>query len=334
MIASPKRYALSVALLLAAAPLNAWAQQPAPPQHAPQPPVNPGIEPTPAQRDLNQRAIEAANAKDFERAVRLFQSSLDLGPLNITYLNLGRAHQRAGQCIEAEAAYYKAIDAVTPKVASPSQADMDTAVKKFLVELKNECPGYVTVSCQPASMTLYVNDQGPSPCDGKLTPLPRGQYTVYGEMNGQKTRSEVFTLEGLQQVRVNLSLTVVESKVVEVQERIIERAVEGPEKTIIIREVAPPPPPQSNVAAWVNVGIGAALVVGGLLWDTCMFSRSSRVTDRSRFRSQAEWQDSLDNSRARWCDHTYNGKFDALDIAPIGLYVVGAGLLLNGVFRF
>ena len=47
-------------------------------------------EPTEAQIEMNAKAIEAVNQKDYAKAIKLFQASIALGELNITYLNMAR----------------------------------------------------------------------------------------------------------------------------------------------------------------------------------------------------------------------------------------------------
>mgnify|MGYP002633194949 CR=1 FL=1 len=87
--------------------------------------------PSDTQIKLYEEGAAAFQAGEFEKAVRLFQASIDLGPLNLTYLNLGRALFRLDRCEEARDALDKARSA--PRVANPPpEAVMDKIVEYSL----------------------------------------------------------------------------------------------------------------------------------------------------------------------------------------------------------
>jgi tetratricopeptide (TPR) repeat protein len=95
------------------------------------------VEPTEEQKALNDKGVKALIAKDYERAVALLNESLALGEFNITYLNLGRAYQKLGQCEEARNAYLSAVSA--PAVEEPAQRIVDAKADQYLTELEEEC---------------------------------------------------------------------------------------------------------------------------------------------------------------------------------------------------
>lgn len=95
------------------------------------------VEPSTGQQTLNDEGVKAMIDEDYERAVKLLQESLALGDLNITYLNLGRAYQKQGKCLEAQDAYLSAISA--PAVNDPPQRLIDAKADKYLGELRQEC---------------------------------------------------------------------------------------------------------------------------------------------------------------------------------------------------
>lgn len=99
--------------------------------------AQPTVEPSSAQLELNNRGVQAIVAKQYETAVRLFRSSTDLGELNITYVNMGRAYQYMGECENAEAAYDKALEA--PAVASPSPDKIAAVIARYRMELDESC---------------------------------------------------------------------------------------------------------------------------------------------------------------------------------------------------
>jgi hypothetical protein len=87
--------------------------------------------PTDTQLKLYEEGALAFGAGEYEKAARLFQASIDLGPLNVTYLNLGRALFRLDRCEEARDALDAARSA--PRVADPPhEAVMDKIVEYSL----------------------------------------------------------------------------------------------------------------------------------------------------------------------------------------------------------
>jgi tetratricopeptide (TPR) repeat protein len=95
------------------------------------------VTPTDKQTALNTAAVEAIKNEEYEQAVKLLRRSLELGEMNITYLNLGRAHQRLDECGAAEAAYLEALSA--PPVRNPSAFLVEKKVEQYLQELEDEC---------------------------------------------------------------------------------------------------------------------------------------------------------------------------------------------------
>lgn len=114
---------------------EAYAQEPE--GEGAEPEVGAPVEPSAGQKTLNDEGVQALIAKDYERAVALLNESLALGELNITYLNLGRAYQKLGQCVEAKKAYLNAVSA--PVVEEPAQRIVDAKADQYLAELEEEC---------------------------------------------------------------------------------------------------------------------------------------------------------------------------------------------------
>jgi hypothetical protein len=159
---------------------------------------------TEAQFDMNRAGVEAVIAGDFDRAIQLFKGSLALGELNITYLNLGRAHQRAGHCRDAATAYQSVVDA--PKVASPTPREVEALARQFYSELERDCPGEIVVTCSPANIELYVNTRGPLPCDGKPMEVRPGEIVIKGVL-GEDEEETLVTVKALERVEVSLTIT-------------------------------------------------------------------------------------------------------------------------------
>ncbi|MFP4596685.1 MAG: tetratricopeptide repeat protein [Persicimonas sp.] len=94
-------------------------------------------EPSGDQVRLNQAAVEAIVAEDFEKAAKLLESSLELGEHNVTWLNLGRAYQKLGRCKDAKNAYLSAVSA--PAVKEPSPKLVNAKAEQYLEEVEESC---------------------------------------------------------------------------------------------------------------------------------------------------------------------------------------------------
>ena len=108
------------------------------------------VEPTAAQLQLNEQGYEAFLAEDWERAIRVYQELLDLGPLNTAYASLGFSLFKAGRCEEAREAYDLAETA--PQVVDPPPKQVASILAKYREKLYGECPGHIVVECRPHSM--------------------------------------------------------------------------------------------------------------------------------------------------------------------------------------
>jgi hypothetical protein len=101
--------------------------------------------PSEKQRELNRDAYSAMKSAQIDVAVRLYGESLAIAPLNVTFLNLGRAHQKAGHCDEAWSAFDRVSAA--PAVDKPAPEKIAAAHRKFTNELVASCPTRIEVRC-------------------------------------------------------------------------------------------------------------------------------------------------------------------------------------------
>ena len=94
-------------------------------------------EPTEEQLDLNDEAVKSLIDGDPERAVTLLKKSLALGEYNVTYLNLGRAYQKLGNCTEGRRSLHKAQTA--PALKAPKRSFVTAKANEYLAELEEDC---------------------------------------------------------------------------------------------------------------------------------------------------------------------------------------------------
>jgi tetratricopeptide (TPR) repeat protein len=94
--------------------------------------------PTPEQKRLNDQAVQALTYDNYAKAISFLEEALYIGELNVSYLNLGRAYQKLGECPKARAALESVPDA--PKVAKPPPKFVEKKAREYLAELPEECP--------------------------------------------------------------------------------------------------------------------------------------------------------------------------------------------------
>lgn len=229
-----------------------------------------GVSPTAGQEQLNDQAVEAAISGNFDKAVRLFRASLDLGELNVTYLNLGRALFKLGQCAEADEAYGKALTA--PRVTSPTPAEIEKFVADYRGEFEEKCPGTVRIACVPDTLKFSVDDGIERVCRGTVQ-LPPGMHTFTALYDDQRI---------VRQVRVSAMST--QSVRLEAEHDIETK--------------------RSTVAtwAWISSGVGGALVLTGLLIDGAVigpdFDKYEEAAANNNAATYHDLKDTLDSEQS------------------------------------
>lgn len=94
-------------------------------------------EPTEEQLELNDRAVRALSEGDMVTAVNLLEESNQIGPLNVTYLNLGRAYQQLDDCERARSAFEAVAEA--PRLAKPSPELVERKAGEYIDEWEETC---------------------------------------------------------------------------------------------------------------------------------------------------------------------------------------------------
>jgi hypothetical protein len=163
------------------------------------------VTPDPLQFDLYKQGADAYKGQEYQKAIEFFEASLVIGPLNITYLTLGRSFFKTGQCDKASEAYAKARSA--PKIASPTPMQVLGKIEEYVAELPGACPAYLKLTCVPADLEVYVDGQGPSSCDETIALLP-GKHTVRVERDGEFEEQKV-DVAGMDKLRLKFDLAAV-----------------------------------------------------------------------------------------------------------------------------
>ena len=150
-------------------------------------------EPTEEQRQLDEKAYRAMKAGDTAAAIRHYRASLEIKPLNVTYLNLGRVFQKRGECEEAWT-HYDAVE-TAPRVSKPSPTAVHSALEKYRSELATQCPTRLEVECADpdANVSLGGGPDQPCPSDVEVSP---GEHEVVVRLGPHAERKTVEAVPG------------------------------------------------------------------------------------------------------------------------------------------
>lgn len=250
------------------------------------------IEPSEGQLDLNERGVDSIAEGEFERAIRLFEASLDLGELNVTHTNLGRAYQHAGECEKAEIHFAKALDA--PRATEPTPDQIKTAIAAYREEMEETCPGHLDVECSPEEIAVFIDGEGPRACTEEPHPLYPGRYEVVGEYAEHEV-SETVDIAAMTTHTVELDLSHVE----------VDEDIEAPdvveEPVAEVEDIeSPDAAGGSSTKSWVMLTGSTLSLAGGVALDT--------IPESSR-----------------------NGQVDPINFVPVGLYAATATMVWLGI---
>jgi hypothetical protein len=150
------------------------------------------IQLTESQKEYNDRGVQLILEGEYEEAIGMLLSSLQLGDVNVTYLNLGRAYFHAGRCDASRQAYMKAE--LAPAVETPSLADFAELLGRFRQDLEGRCTSKIRFRCFPGNVTVRLPGRAPVSCQDSINVIP-GRYEVLGQWGEEKVGKEVEVLE-------------------------------------------------------------------------------------------------------------------------------------------
>lgn len=219
-----------------------------------------------AQVALDEQARAAAADGRLEQSIVLLKSALELGELNILYLNLGRAQFKAGRCQAALTSYAKALTAPSaPSPPAPAPAEIATAVERYRAELATSCPGYLKVTCDPDDRDIEVRVGAASLSCGQMIELAPGEHTVLGRRGDEQIEVTV-KVAAMSEVSVPLSFETSKPEPVAAPPPgpppVVKAAppVIDPSPPAVVRDEAPG---KRQVYSWVLASSGGVLLVGG-----------------------------------------------------------------------
>ncbi len=250
------------------------------------------VVPTSAQLELNDAGVQAIIAEDYELAVKLFDSSLALGPINITFVNRGRALQHAGKCERAEESYEAAYSA--PTMTEPSAANVAATIERYRAELREECPGKVLLECDPVTLQVSIDGESLGSCPQEPIELSKGEHHIRGTSMGKSVET-VVDIAPLKLRRLTLKLDADTLTASGIQAADSSDGV----RPLVVEESVAVGSGSSSTGYWL-LGTSAAILAGGIVMDN--------VPATSRNRS-----------------------YDHVDVVPVTMYVGGALLAIYGI---
>ncbi len=340
------------------------------------------------QASRSRDARDAYKSGDLYESAKIYESLIEVRPLNVYHLSLGRTYQRLNMCFEAREQFEKANDS-RESIDVPNPPDVPGLVTRFRKELKEQdtCFGQIDLQCDPVGMTLeydtleYIQDpkskewmwrerrvKGDICAKDTSLDLPPGEQKIIATYAGE-TQEFVVTSSPMSQTIFPVTILP--------KDPVIKDPVSGNDPvrdglnpkdtrtgdtkvdvTVNIDNTKHKPNP---ALGWTLIGAGAAVLVGGLLYDTCLFQQGG-INDQidaamgsPTFNSA---NDTLPIEDAVMCEEvTYSdvvnprnkpfnsapgcacsGRVDrTIDfsdaIGPIA-YIAGSLLAINGVIRF
>ncbi len=157
------------------------------------------VAPTEAQVRLINQGAQADKKGRFDDAIRAYESALKLGELDVIYLNLGRAWQKKNECFQAHDAFRQA--ATAPHAEGVPVETIQEKLARFDQELRQTCPGRLTLACDPGVESPTVDGQ-PQAC-GEVRAWPPGAYTVVATLDGRPLR-RLATVAALEDLTLDL----------------------------------------------------------------------------------------------------------------------------------
>ncbi len=270
-------------------------------------------QPSQAQLDLYTEGTKAFQDGQYDQAIEYFQASLQIGPLNITYLNLGRTYFKAGRCLEAKEAFNKV--AASPQLSEPTPVQVLGKLKEYRQDLANECPGTLVVRCEPSNMRVGVDDGPLAACTDAPLELSPGKHTLTGEVEGQKTSKDV---QIVAMERTELALSVDPSAKADV---VPPPNADPPGDIAPVPTVDATDSEPSRWLEWTLVGVGAVGIAGGLFYYSLA---SSEFDAAERFARDGQDRQAFDDAVSQ------SSSFKTVSIASysLGFAALGGAALL------
>ncbi len=204
--------------------------------------------------EINEQAAAQARAGQHDEAARLFQASLLLQELDISYLNLGRSLALAGRCEEALDAYEQALHA--PPCHDPSPEEIARVVARYRAELPEQCGATLTFDCEPGS-EVAIDDGAWVACASARLLVEPGRRRLRARSAWGAELSYELSLVGLEQQQIVLHFGAAPTPEVQIVEH--TRWFEAPATW-------------SDPLLWggISLGLGASCLLSALLVEVLM----------------------------------------------------------------
>ncbi len=162
----------------------------------------PSVELTPFQLELDKKAAEAYLKGDYGRAVSLYETSLESGQANITWLSLGRALFKMGRCADASQALDKVMTA--PRVPKPSPEEVEAALERYRLEMAELCDGKLKVVCAQPEVQIQIDEGPKQACSAAPMSIAPGAHRLRATLHGLSQERKV-SIEPLKTSRVEVA---------------------------------------------------------------------------------------------------------------------------------
>lgn len=251
---------------------------------------------------LNNQAVDAANAGNYKKAEQLYNAMLQIGEVNVTWMNLGAAYDKQGKCLEAAEAFARVYTA--PKIAQIPAKMLEDKTDQAVRELDQKCSARVVLNCSPAETTVTIDGGREFACHGRPLSLMPGRHTVYAKTHYGFNTVVVDAVAGeTQQVKVE----VIDYEKVAAEAGVTPEEIQ--KKSTLFKALGYS---FIGVGAGVAGGGGALLAVGYKDYNDIKSDYDNNLTTKDKV------DDQRDKSQL-WMDISY------------GMFAVGGAMLITGI---
>jgi len=253
---------------------------------------------------LNNQAVDATNAGNFQKAEELFRAMLHIGEFNVIWFNLGRTYASQGKCIEAREALMRVAGA--PPIREIPKAELDARAQDHLKELDAQCSGSIVLQCRPAEMTISINGGVEFDCHSMPIALVPGEHSIYAKTSYGFTTKSVTAVAG--------KAVSVEVEVVDLEKLLADGGLtpeERAQKSFLFKTLG-----------YTFIGVGAATAIGGGVLAGVSYSRYQDLLEKNK-NNQGDYP-------AEMIDREKSKTQKKLNIS-YGLIAGGSAILVTGV---
>jgi len=224
---------------------------------------------------LNNEAVDATNAGNYQKAEQLFRAMLHLGEFNVIWFNLGRTYASQGKCMEAREALMRVAGA--PPIKEIPKSELDARAQDHLKELEMQCSASIVLQCRPSEMAISINGGVEFDCHALPIALVPGDHSLHAKTSYGFTTKSIKAVAG--------EVVSVEVEVVDLEKLLADGGLtpeERAQKSFLFKTLG-----------YTFIGVGAATAIGGGVLAGVSYSRYQDLLEGNKTSQEGDY--SYDN---------------------------------------